>query len=391
MKRRYCIFAAQYFPHLGGVERYTYNLAKKLIEAGDEVTVVTSNGQRIASYEKMEGITVYRMPCINLLDGRYPVLKFNGDFRKIHHILREKNFDFVIVNTRFYIHSLYGQWFAWSKKIPVITIDHGSSHLSVNNKMWDAIGGVYEHMITKVGQLFCKDYYGVSKACVEWLWHFHIKAKGVLYNSVDLEEIERLLTAGERTYRSRFQIPEDATVITFTGRLLPEKGIPQLLDAMDILAKENPNLYLWVAGDGDLEELVNARQNEHVIPLGRLPFEEIITMLSESDIFCLPSFSEGFSTSILEAIACRCYVVTTKRGGAKETFPTDDYGMVIEDNETTRLTDALRRAVSMGEARDAAVELSYERLKAHYTWDIVSAQVRQLCQEKTTGKPRKNS
>ena len=34
MKRRYCIFAAQYFPHLGGVERYTYNLAKKLIEAG---------------------------------------------------------------------------------------------------------------------------------------------------------------------------------------------------------------------------------------------------------------------------------------------------------------------------------------------------------------------
>lgn len=382
MKRRYCIFAAQYFPHLGGVERYTYNLAKKLIEAGDEVTVVTSNVQRIASYEKMEGITVYRMPCINLLDGRYPVLKFNGDFRKIHHILREKNFDFVIVNTRFYIHSLYGQWFAWSKKIPVITIDHGSSHLSVNNKMWDAIGGVYEHMITKVGQLFCKDYYGVSKACVEWLWHFHIKAKGVLYNSVDLEEIERLLTAGERTYRSRFQIPEDATVITFTGRLLPEKGIPQLLDAMDILAKENPNLYLWVAGDGDLEELVNARQNEHVIPLGRLPFEEIITMLSESDIFCLPSFSEGFSTSILEAIACRCYVVTTKRGGAKETFPTDDYGMVIEDNETTRLTDALRRAVSMGEARDAAVELSYERLKAHYTWDIVSAQVRQLCQEK---------
>ena len=196
MKRRYCIFAAQYFPHLGGVERYTYNLAKKLIEAGDEVTVVTSNVQRIASYEKMEGITVYRMPCINLLDGRYPVLKFNGDFRKIHHILREKNFDFVIVNTRFYIHSLYGQWFAWSKKIPVITIDHGSSHLSVNNKMWDAIGGVYEHMITKVGQLFCKDYYGVSKACVEWLWHFHIKAKGVLYNSVDLEEIERLLTAG---------------------------------------------------------------------------------------------------------------------------------------------------------------------------------------------------
>lgn len=391
MKRRYCIFAAQYFPHLGGVERYTYNLAKKLIEAGNEVTVVTSNVQKIASYEKMEGITVYRMPCINLLDGRYPVLKFYGDFWKIHHILREKRFDFVIVNTRFYLHSLYGQWFAWSKKIPVITIDHGSSHLSVNNRMWDAIGGVYEHMITKIGQLFCKDYYGVSKACVEWLGHFHIKAKGVLYNSVDLEEIERLLENGEKIYRKQYHIPKEATVLTFTGRLLPEKGIPQLLDAMDVLTKENPNIYLWIAGDGDLENMVNERKNEHVIPLGRLPFKDIITVLSETDIFCLPSFSEGFSTSILEAIACRCYVVTTKRGGAKETFPTDEYGMVIEDNETSRLTDALRSAVSLGEKRKRAVELSYERLKDHYTWDIVSAQVMQLCKEKTIGKPRKNS
>ena len=103
-KKRYCIFAAQYFPHLGGVERYTYNLSKKLIELGNEVTIVTSNVQHLQEYEKMDGIPVYRMPCINMLYGRYPVLKFNRNFFRIHHILREKKFDFVIVNTRFYIH-----------------------------------------------------------------------------------------------------------------------------------------------------------------------------------------------------------------------------------------------------------------------------------------------
>lgn len=41
--KTYCIFAAQYFPHLGGVERYTYNLAKQLIQDGNKVIIVTSN------------------------------------------------------------------------------------------------------------------------------------------------------------------------------------------------------------------------------------------------------------------------------------------------------------------------------------------------------------
>lgn len=76
-KKRYCIFAAQYFPHLGGVERYTFNLSKKLIEDGNEVVIVTSNVYRLAEYEKVDGIPVYRVPCWNLLDGRYPVLKMN--------------------------------------------------------------------------------------------------------------------------------------------------------------------------------------------------------------------------------------------------------------------------------------------------------------------------
>ena len=70
-KKRYCIFAAQYFPHLGGVERYTYNLSKKLIEKGNEVVIVTSNVYRLSDYEIVDGIPVYRVPCINLLEGRY--------------------------------------------------------------------------------------------------------------------------------------------------------------------------------------------------------------------------------------------------------------------------------------------------------------------------------
>ena len=58
--KRYCIFAAQFLPHLGGVERYTYNLAQKLIEKGNEVTVVTSDISSKTNYEVIDKIKVFQ-------------------------------------------------------------------------------------------------------------------------------------------------------------------------------------------------------------------------------------------------------------------------------------------------------------------------------------------
>ena len=91
--KTYCIFAAQYFPHLGGVERYTYNLAKQLIQDGNKVIIVTSNVYHLKNHELVNGIPVYRIPCYNLLEGRYPVIKFNKEFWWIHRKLKSKKID----------------------------------------------------------------------------------------------------------------------------------------------------------------------------------------------------------------------------------------------------------------------------------------------------------
>lgn len=381
-KKRYCIFAAQYFPHLGGVERYTYNLSKKLIEQGNEVIIVTSNVNKLKAYEKVDGIPVYRMPCINLLEGRYPVLKVTGEFWKIHKMLSCKQFDMIIVNTRFYLHSLYGMIFSKIKKVKCITLDHGTSHLSVHNKFWDSVGGVYEHFLTAIDRLFCKDYYGVSLACNEWLKHFHIHAKGVLYNSIDIEEINQLKRQAVKFYRRKYKIPEEAIVISFTGRLLKEKGLPQLLNVMDRLHEIREDVYLFIAGDGDMEKEIQHRETDHIIPLGRIDMKNIVTLLSESDIFCLPSVSEGFSTSILEAAACECYVITTARGGAKELLLDERYGSIIPDNREEYLFTAIEEAINNPEHRKKAVKLTYQRVAETFTWDIVEKQVEKICEER---------
>lgn len=375
MKKHYCIFSAQYLPHMGGVERYTYNLAKKLCEYGNEVTIVTSNGCDLSSYEKKDGITIFRLPCFMILDGRYPIIKFNRKFWKLNRLLTRKKYDMVIVNTRFYIHSIYGMRFAKKINTKCITIEHGTSHLSVHNKLLDTVGAVYEHAITWIGKKLCDNYYGVSLACNDWLEHFHIKAKGVLYNSIDLDEVEKIKKCKRKSYREEYGITEDTTVITFTGRLLKEKGLPSLLNVMDKLYSDTVNAVLFIAGDGDMEEEIEQRKSNYIIPIGRIPFEDIVDLLDESDIFCLPSFSEGFSTSILEAVACRCYIVTTARGGAKELLIDDTYGSVIESNEETLLYNALKEAIENPKKRKIGAEQSYEMLKSNFTWDHVAKKV----------------
>jgi len=107
-----------------------------------------------------------------------------------------------------------------------------------------------------------------------------------------------------------------------------------------------------------------------------------VALLNESDIFCLPSFSEGFSTSILEAVACKCYILTTARGGAKELLIDERYGTVIPTNKEEILYNGLMEVLDDKKRREKAVELAYERVKNHFTWDIVATRVEQICEEK---------
>lgn len=360
---------------MGGVENYTYHLAKELVRRGNSVTIVTCNVENVRSYEKCEGIIIYRVPCLNFIDGRFPVPKFNRDSKKIHRMISGCSYDMVIVNTRFYIHSLYGVIFGKKSKCRTILIEHGTGHLTLHNKFLDFIENIVEHTMTFFEKKMCKEFYGVSGACLEWLRHFHIEGKGVLYNAIDLEEINRQLNAPVCSYRKKYHIPEDGEIVAFTGRLLKEKGIVTLVKAFGEITKKDLGKYLFVAGDGDEYTTIEKMKNDHVILLGRIRAEEVTALLRESDVFCLPSDSEGMPTSVLEAAACKNYIVTTERGGAKELVLDKSYGIIIKDNDLITVKEALEKAFSDPDIRLKGVEKTYHRLETYFTWEKIAERI----------------
>lgn len=380
MKKSFCLFCANYLPNLGGVERYVNNLAKRLVAHGHSVTVVTSNVFDLPGYEVSdEGIEMFRMPCYNVMKGRYPILKKNAEFKKLDEQLSQKHFDMAVINARFYIHSVYAAKFAHRNNIPMLTIEHGSSHLSVNNRVLDWFGAIYEHALTATLKKYCKDYYGVSQAACDWSGHFGIKSKGTLYNAIDIENIESLAKEPVCSYRKEYNISDDAVVITYTGRLVKEKGSYELACAFNELS--NSNSYLLIAGDGEQFDKIApiSDKNKRIILLGKIDFAHIVALLNESDVFCLPTvYPEGLPTSILEAVALKNFVITTTVGGAKELVTDNSMGVLLDDNSIDKIAAALKYALSNKEKRNAATEKCYDRLLQYFTWEKTAEKLESL-------------
>lgn len=321
------IFTGFFLPHLGGVERYTDKLSEQLKKLGYEIVIITSNHDNLEKIEENK-YKIYRLPIYNSLKQRYPIPKKNKEYKQLIKQIENEKFDYIICNTRFYLNTQLGVKLAKKQHIPVLLIEHGSSHFSINNKVLDYFGGIYEHFLTNLIKKKVTGFYGVSNRCNQWLKHFKINAKGIFYNSIDKECYEKF---SSKKYKYNFK---DKIVITYAGRVIREKGVYLLLDAFNKLADQYPNIVLVIAGDGPiLEELKEKYNHSRIHFEGKLSYDEIMPLYNATDIFVHPSmFPEGLPTTILEAGIMKCAIIATDRGGTTEVINNKKLGLIAEEN-----------------------------------------------------------
>lgn len=328
--KKIAIFSGYYLPHLGGVERYTYNLANKMKQMGYEIVIVSLRyDDSLEEVEQLDYAKIYRLPTHKLFVERYPIVNNNSHCKKMLKMIEEENIDSIILQTRFWTSSYIGSKFAAKNNIPVCLIEHGSTHFTVNNKILDFFGAIYEHKLTNAIKKNVKDFYGVSKKCVQWLKHFDIEAKGVFYNSINTEEAQ--------VYSSNIQKDSEKISITYVGRLIPEKGVLKLISIFKDLQKKY-NIELNIAGQGPLLDKIKQdnKDNINIHILGMLSHDEVMNLLAKTDIFINPSsFPEGLPTTILEAGIMECAVVATPMGGTAEILENENIGLIcgFEENE----------------------------------------------------------
>ena len=191
------------------------------------------------------------------------------------------------------------------------------------------------------------------------------RARLVICASNALADSARELGAREvRVIPSGVDVPEqvaeaaDPPEVLFAGRLSPEKGILELVEAAN-------GMKLVVAGDGPLRDRVPGA-------LGFVPHHALGPLYERAAVVAVPSHREGFGVVCAEAMAYGRPVVAGAVGGLLDLVADGETGLLVPPRDVPALREALERLLGDRELRRRMGEAARERVREHFAWPAVT-------------------
>lgn len=172
------------------------------------------------------------------------------------------------------------------------------------------------------------------------------------------------------------------SIILFVGRIVPLKGIDNLLKAMAYLERKRRIKLVVIGGDehsqAEMQRLENLSQSlkihESVVFLGLVKQEILPFFYSAADLCVVPSYYESFGLVVLESLACGTPVVATKVGGAESIIRHGATGYVVIDNDPYRLADKIALFLSTSNGNTAFVD-SVRASVTKYNWSNITGTI----------------
>lgn len=169
--------------------------------------------------------------------------------------------------------------------------------------------------------------------------------------------------------RKFLNLPLNKKILLAVGRLSPEKGHKNLLEAFAQLCQNRHDLMLVLVGSGSLaEELekhgrrLNLQQD--LLFAGHIPNVRIPIWVNASDIVVLPSLMESYPTVIPESLGCGRPVVATRVGGVQEAIEEGTSGILVNPRSVSSLSDGLAKALESDWDYDTITSIS-----KHLSWN----------------------
>jgi colanic acid/amylovoran biosynthesis glycosyltransferase len=164
---------------------------------------------------------------------------------------------------------------------------------------------------------------------------------------------------------------DDGLRVLYVGRLVPFKGQAVLLEAIASLRSAGVGARLTLIGEGPSRRDLERRAGElglgdAVDFAGAVGQDEIRAHYAAADAFCLPSFAEGVPVVLMEAMAMRLPVVTTRIMGISELVDDGDNGLLVRPGRADELVAALGRLARDPELRSRLGENGREKVVAEF-------------------------
>jgi glycosyltransferase involved in cell wall biosynthesis len=369
------VTASFFYPHKGGSQQYALELSRALMKCdrNAQVDVVCYNTDNAPEKEEYEGLTIYRVPCMQILPGQFAVPNYIALYKLLKQLTRETKYDVVNTHNRFFECAWWTPLLA--KKIGAISIltDHCANHPYHPSKLVVAIAKVVDMLwVPLIARLY--DMVAVTnKATYRFIKSLGVKKPVLIYGGVDTSYFspkpkrkKRILPGIERTFT------EKEIIVTFVGRMIHSKGPQLLFEAAKTILRENKRVHVVFVGGGEMYDELEPQKTDRMYFVGAFTKDKIAEVFTHTDIVVHPSLhSEGFPNVILEAGASGCAVIATNMGGTNEMITHNKSGLFIKPN-AKHIATALRDLIRNKYKREHFGKMLRKKIEQEYDWKIIA-------------------
>ncbi len=212
-------------------------------------------------------------------------------------------------------------------------------------------------------------------------------------NPVDTEQFSPIPEVKRYELRAQHDIPPDAFVIIYTGRLAPEKSLHFLVEAFAAVWRQRTQAYLVLVGDGPMraalaEQTRGLGCQENTCFAGSVAPFEIPRWLQMADVFALVSLSEGFPCALVEAMSVGLASVVSNIPANRQLVQPENHGLLPPPGDVSSIAAALMRLLDDHELRSRMGAEARRSVQQQYATDRVLERYETLLGETipTTGR-----
>jgi len=350
-----------YPPVIGGLEQWSQNIAQRQPE-DTEILIVTGRVGGAPNFEKKGNVIIFRTSLFELSDLSHSSIIYIATAAP--YIFFRSLLLSGSINT-FHCHGFVSAILGWlvssvSRK-PFICTEQSI-------KLRNPVSKLLARMVYGKAALCISS----SRAVAKEFGKMGVRNIEIIPNGVDLK-----LFANRRDSIAN----KNGFVILSVGRLEKVKGHKYLINAFAEIKKKVPEAKLLLVGDGserkNLERQILDLGLGDVEFIGEIPHEELPHWYHKADVFVMPSLSEGFGITSIEAMASGVPVVASRVGGLLDIVKDGENGMLVEEGDSQAIVNAVLSLYTNPQKLKQLSILGAERAQ-NYSWDGVASRVTRL-------------
>ena len=390
---RVCFVSRRFFPTISGMSVYAANLLRELVAGGVDVTLVSQYRTDALGVKVYGGGAPPRVAGVKVIGLELVGEQNGGDFetdiarivetiKREHH---EKPFDVL--------HAQYGYPTGFAALeagkilgVPVIvSIQGGDGH-------WVGVGCCQTHrdamrlVLENANEILIGSRSFAAE--VETNHRVDVSEFTIVPGAVDTNRF-----VPREDWRAGQLIDEKHPKILYHGRVDRRKGALDLLEAFALLLEKTnlePTLvYSGIGPDFDAvkEKIEELNLSENVVMLGYVNYEDVPEIYKKADVFASPTYAEGFSNTILEAMAAGLPIVSTESVGVVDCLRDNDNGLLVEIGNGNKLEFALRSLLDDENLRKTLAQNALDEVRQVYSWEKIGRQIIEIYERVRREKP----